>query len=165
MDKMRESVFAIIQEGLPGAAFLDLFSGSGLIGLEAWSRGAASVVLVEKDAGKRQVLLANAALAEGCAQVRIMPAERYLKFAAGGPFDFIFLDPPFPYRFKAQLLGMVGESRLLAEGGMAIMHHPKEDALPKETPALAQTDLRAYGRSLVSFYKRRQAPDCNHGPH
>jgi 16S rRNA (guanine(966)-N(2))-methyltransferase RsmD len=155
MDKMRESVFAIIQARLPGTAFLDLFSGSGVIGLEAWSRGAASVVMVEKDAGKRRVLTENAALAGGLAKVHIMPAERYLKFSGGGPFDFIFLDPPFPYRFKAQLLDMIGASGLLAEGGAAMIHHPREEEMPENTPALLRTDRRVYGRSLVSFYQRR----------
>ncbi|MDR1180277.1 MAG: 16S rRNA (guanine(966)-N(2))-methyltransferase RsmD [Spirochaetales bacterium] len=155
MDKMRESVFAIIQARLPEAAFLDLFSGSGIIGLEAWSRGASSIVLVEKDSGKRRILLKNAALAEGSAKVHIMPVERYLKFASAGPFDFIFLDPPFPYRFRTQLLDMIGESRLLTESGALLIHHPREDALPEKTPRLVRTDRRLYGRSTVCFYTRK----------
>ncbi|MDR1932694.1 MAG: 16S rRNA (guanine(966)-N(2))-methyltransferase RsmD [Spirochaetales bacterium] len=154
MDKMRESIFAIIQEELPGASFLDLFSGSGVIGLEAWSRGAQKIVMVEKDRGKRHILAENAALAEGNAVVHIMPVERYLKFMTEGPFNFIFLDPPFPYRFKAQLLDMAGEPQLLAEGGSVLIHHPKEDKLPEKTTALLQTDRRVYGRSVVRFYKR-----------
>jgi 16S rRNA (guanine(966)-N(2))-methyltransferase RsmD len=154
MDKMRESVFAIIQGNLPGAAFLDLFSGSGVIGLEAWSRGAEKIVMVEKDKGKRHILAENAGLAEGNAVVHIMPVERYIKFAKAGPFNFIFLDPPFPYRFKAQLLEMIGQSRLLAEGGAVLIHHPKEEELPEKPAGLAQTDRRAYGRSIVCFYKK-----------
>ncbi|MCL1818682.1 MAG: RsmD family RNA methyltransferase, partial [Spirochaetaceae bacterium] len=116
MDSMRESVFAVLRGELPGAAFLDLFSGSGIVGLEAWSRGAASVVMVEKDAGKKRILAENAALAEGAARVHIMPVERYIKFVKAGPFDIVFLDPPFSYRFKGQLLRMLAASSLLAEG-------------------------------------------------
>jgi 16S rRNA (guanine(966)-N(2))-methyltransferase RsmD len=154
MDKMRESVFAIIQDRLPGAAFLDLFSGSGIIALEALSRGAASAVIVEKDKGKKRVLVENAALAAGRAAVHIMPVERYIKFAKAGPFDIIFLDPPFPYKFKAQLLSMIAAGGLLADGGLVIIHHPKEDKLPAAIAGLTQKDLRVYGRSLVAFYEK-----------
>jgi 16S rRNA (guanine(966)-N(2))-methyltransferase RsmD len=154
MDKMRESIFAVLLPGLEGASFLDLFSGSGIVGLEAWSRGAAPVVLVEKDPAKRRVLTENAALAEGGAKVHIMPVERYLKFAREGPFDFVFLDPPFPYRFKPQLLEMLDASGLLAEGGAVIIHHPREDALPETAGGLTQTGMKTYGRSLVRFYAK-----------
>jgi 16S rRNA (guanine(966)-N(2))-methyltransferase RsmD len=154
MDKMRESVFAVLLSRLAGASFLDLFSGSGIIGLEAWSRGAAPVVLVEKDPVKRRVLTENAALAEGGATVHIMPVERYVKFAREGPFDFVFLDPPFAYRFKAQLLDMLDASGLLAEGGAVIIHHPREDALPETAGGLVQTGIRTYGRSVVRFYTK-----------
>jgi 16S rRNA (guanine(966)-N(2))-methyltransferase RsmD len=154
MDKMRESVFAIIQAELPGAAFLDLFSGSGVIGIEAWSRGAEKIVMVEKDKGKRHILTENASLAEGNALVHIMPVERYIKYMTDGPFNFIFLDPPFPYRFKAQLLDMIGRSQLLAEDGQVLIHYPKEDNLPETPAGLLRADRRVYGRSVVGFYKR-----------
>ena len=154
MDRMRESVFAILQNDLPGAAFLDLFSGSGVVGLEAWSRGAASVVMVEKDAGKRRILVENAALAEGGARVCIMPVERYIKFIKAGPFDIVFLDPPFSYRFKEELLRMLATSPLLAEGGLVLIHYPGEEKLPEDVGGLARKDLRIYGRSHVGFYRR-----------
>ena len=155
MDRMRESVFAVLRGLLPGAAFLDLFSGSGIVGLEAWSRGAASVALVEKDAGKRRILAENAALAEGGARVHIMPAERFIKFSKAGPFDIVFLDPPFPYRYKEQLLRMLASSPLLAENGLVLIHYPGEEELPENIPGLARTDLRVYGRSRVGFYRRK----------
>jgi 16S rRNA (guanine(966)-N(2))-methyltransferase RsmD len=154
MDKMRESVFAILGGRLGGASFLDLFSGSGIIGIEAWSRGAGEVVLVEKDPGKKQILLRNAELAEGHAKVHIMPVERYIKYGKEGPFDFIFLDPPFPYRFKTQLLEMIAASRLLGDGGIVLIHHPQENDLPEEAGNLKLSDKRAYGRSVVRFYRR-----------
>ncbi len=156
MDKMRESVFAILGGNLEGSTFLDLFSGSGVVGIEAWSRGARDVVLVEKDAAKRRILAENALLTEGGAKIRIMPVERYLKFAKEGPFDYVFLDPPFPYRFKAQLLHLLAGSDLLAPGGVALIHHPREDRLPEEAGGLVLFDRREYGRSVVRFYRRRE---------
>ena len=153
MDKMRESVFAILGGTLGGATFLDLFSGSGIVGIEAYSRGASEVVLVEKDPAKRRILLENATLAEGHAKVHIMPVERYIKFGKEGPFDFVFLDPPFPYKFKRELLEMLEASNLLKGSGTALIHSPQEDRLPEEVGRLGMTDLRKYGRSIVRFYQ------------
>jgi 16S rRNA (guanine(966)-N(2))-methyltransferase RsmD len=156
MDRMRESLFAVLGPSLSGAAFLDLFSGSGIVGLEAASRGASPVVMVEKDAAKKFVLRENAALAHG-ARTRIMPVERYIKFAQDGPFDIVFLDPPFAYRFKAQLLEMLASSPLLAGSALVLMHHPAQDTLPEKAGALVRSEVRVYGRSHVSFY-RKTAP-------
>ena len=158
MDKMRESVFAVLGGSLGGGSFLDLFSGSGIIGLEAWSRGAGNVVLVEKDPGKKRTLLKNAELAEGHAKVHIIPVERYIKYGREGPFDYIFLDPPFPYRFKTQLLEMIAASNLLEDGGTLLIHHPQENDLPEEIGNLKQRDKRSYGRSVVRFYRREARP-------
>jgi 16S rRNA (guanine(966)-N(2))-methyltransferase RsmD len=155
MDKMRESVFAILGGSLGGGSFLDLFSGSGIIGIEAWSRGAGEVVLVEKDPGKKRTLLQNAELVDGGhAKIHIMPVERYIKFCKEGPFDYIFLDPPFPYRFKTQLLEMIAASNLLGDAGTLLIHHPRENTLPDRTNGLVLSDRRIYGRSVVSFYRR-----------
>ena len=77
MERMRESLFAILGE-LTGVSFLDLFSGSGLVGLEAYSRGARPVVLVERDAGKRRTIAANLAGLDPLPRVIVAPVERFL---------------------------------------------------------------------------------------
>jgi 16S rRNA G966 N2-methylase RsmD len=87
-----------------------------------------------------------------------MPVERYIKFSSAGPFDFIFLDPPFPYTFRRQLLEMIAESSLLARDAAVLIHYPKDDPLPREIASLVQKDLRCYGRSLVGFYGRAEKP-------
>ncbi len=158
MDRMRESVFAILGADLEGASFLDLFSGSGVVGIEAWSRGAARVVLVERDGAKRRVLAENARLTGGAATVRILPVESFIRDGKGGPFDLIFLDPPFPYRFRAQLLERLSASGLLALGAIVMIHHPREEALPEKAGDLVLRQRREYGRSVVSFYRWRESP-------
>lgn len=153
MDRMRESVFAILQPELTGASFLDLFCGSGIIGIEAYSRGASKVVFVEKDPRKRSTLLQNMTLLEGKGILHIMPVERYLRFGKEGPFHQVFLDPPFPYRFRQDLLMLLDRSHLITSGSLVLIHHPKEDPLPDQVGRLHLEQRREYGRSIVSFYR------------
>jgi len=153
MDRMRESIFSILGD-LNGASFLDLFSGSGIIGLEAASRGATRVVFVEKDPVKRKTLVDNISFAECTKKVVILPVERYVMNTAGKEsFDYIFLDPPFPYKFKQDLLERVAKAGILAENGRILIHFPVEDRLPETLPGLRRVDRREFGRSIVSFYK------------
>ena len=73
-------------------------------------------------------------------------------------FDLIFLDPPFPYRFRAQLLERLSASGLLALGAIVMIHHPREEALPEKAGDLVLRQRREYGRSVVSFYRWRESP-------
>jgi 16S rRNA (guanine(966)-N(2))-methyltransferase RsmD len=160
MDRMRESVFAVLGD-LTGRSFLDLFSGSGVIGLEALSRGAFPVELVEKDRQKRAVLLENAALAEEGtgrrAVCRFSPAELFIA-RCKRRFDVIFCDPPFPYRFRREMLQAIADRPLLSGAGLLLIHRPREDPLPPGAGPLVKTGSREYGRSIVDFYARRR--DC-----
>jgi len=152
MDRMRESLFAILGD-LTGLSFLDLFSGSGVIGIEAASRGADPVVLVEQDSHKRHVILRNIQMVETTIRAVTMSAERFIA-ASRSSFDLIFLDPPFRYEHKEHLLERVAAGKLLAPGGRVLIHYPREDALPETIGRLVRRDERSYGRSTVSFYVR-----------
>ncbi len=155
MDMMRESVFNIIAPVLPEKSFLDLFSGSGSIALEAVSRGATSVSLCEKDKAKASLILKNVTLAEELGvhiDCHFVAVELFLK-RYKNQSDFIFLDPPFPYKFRKQLLQTISERNLLSPSGMAIIHHPKEAPLPCTIFSLERFDQREYGRSIVDFFR------------
>ena len=132
MDKMRESVFAILDPVLEGKSFLDLFSGSGTIALEAVSHGANDVSLCEMDKSKAKIVFSNVKMAEEVG-VRIkchfMAVELFLK-RCKGKYDFIFMDPPFPYKFRKELIETAGKRELLNEDGKLLIHYPEEDALP-----------------------------------
>jgi len=154
MDRMRESVFAVLGD-LQGKSFLDLFSGSGIIGLEAASRGASPVVCVEKDAQKRSTLIKNLSIAPERIEVRIFPVELYL-MRTKEAFDIAFCDPPFPYRFRAELCQRVAEGGAVKPGGLFLIHRPDEDPLPESFGPLARVDQRTYGRSIVEFYEKRE---------
>lgn len=155
MDKMRESVFNILSTRLEGKSFLDLFSGSGTIALEAVSHGAKDVTLCEMDKAKAKIIFQNVKMAEEVG-VRInchfMAVELFLK-RHKGQYDFIFFDPPFPYKFRQEIISTAAKRGLLKEGGQLMIHYPAEDALPDKIENLVLTDKRIYGRSIVNFYE------------
>ena len=151
MDRMRESIFAILGD-LSGLSFLDIFSGSGIIALEAASRGAAYIEAVEMDPLKRETLLSNVKISPVRINCRFMPAELYVK-RAKRYFDVIFCDPPFPYRYKWDLVQSIAASALMKEGTRLLLHRPQEDLMEGPLENLVLEDSREYGRSVVNFFQ------------
>lgn len=155
MDKMRESFFAVLGP-LDGKSFLDLFSGSGTIAIEAVSRGAESVVLCEKDKIKIGTLLENVSIIESVTNQKIeckfMAVELFLK-RCKKKFDVIFCDPPFPYKFHEQLVEIVSSRNLLTEDGVLLIHRPSERKMADKIANLCKKDTRVYGHSILEFYK------------
>ena len=158
MDRMRESVFAILHD-ISEVPFLDLFSGSGVIGIEAASRGAEPVVLVEKDYKKKPVLLQNISFVTSDIRPLFMPAERFIRTRDTMQFGYIFLDPPFAYRKKQELLKYVAVSRLCSDGSTVMIHHPSSETMENDISYLHCTDRRVYGGSTVTFYVRNKISD------
>lgn len=153
MDRMRESLFAILGD-LTGKAFLDLFSGSGVCALEAASRGAHPVYLVEKDTVKIETIFKNVAMAPQRIECKFQPVELFLK-RAKIEFDIIYMDPPFPYKYHRELMVSAGRNKVLKTGGLAIIHRPRELAMPDSIGNMERTDQREYGRSIIDFYIKR----------
>ncbi len=154
MDRMRESVFSILGN-VEGLSFLDLFTGSGICGLEAYSRGAYPVCLIEKDPVKFPILLKNVSLAEKRLECKRMPVELFVKKSKTA-FDIIYIDPPFPYRFHLDLLKAISDSAVVKEGSLVLMHRPSEKEMPQTVQTLTKREQRVYGRSVVDFYVKRQ---------
>lgn len=151
MDKMRESIFAILGD-ISGSSFLDLFAGSGSMAIEACSRGAARVTVVERDTSKRPVLKRNLQFVKEPVKIFMIPVERFIA-AARESFDYIFVDAPFPYKHRADLLNRIAVSPLLNPHTMVLFHYPAEDPMPESAALLRRTDLRVFGRSRVAFYR------------
>jgi 16S rRNA (guanine(966)-N(2))-methyltransferase RsmD len=154
MDRMRESVFACLGD-LSGLSFLDIFTGSGIIALEAASRGAVTVEAVEQDRQKREILIENVSISPVRINCRFMSAELYVKRAKNA-FDIIFIDPPFPYRYKWQLAADIASSCLAVNQSKILIHRPREDRLQTDIQYLEKTDSREYGRSVVDFFLTRK---------
>lgn len=153
MDRMRESLFAILGD-LTGYSFLDMFSGSGICALEASSRGADPVFLVEKDPLKIDTIFRNVSIAPHRIECKFMAVELFLKRTKEA-FDIIYFDPPFPYRFHQSLIEMAGKLPVLKPGGLALMHRPRERTMDEHIGCMDRTDQRVYGRSIVDFYTKR----------
>jgi len=151
MDRMRESVFAALGE-LSGLSFVDIFSGSGIIALEAASRGAGYIEAVEMDPLKRKILLENVKISPVRINCHFMSAELYVK-RAKKPFDIIFCDPPFPYKFKWELVMDIAASPLMKTGSRLLLHRPREDYCTISLGNLTMEESREYGRSIVNFLK------------
>lgn len=156
MDRMRESLFSILGP-LDGISFCDLFSGSGCLGLEAASRGAKYVHLVELDRAKKEVLEKNISWAKDNCEFKISYAN-VLKFipSCHEKFDIVYADPPFPMSGKPNILDLVARTEMVIPEGQFIIHIPsnEENQWPEQYKDLVLTDTRRYGRNMIKFYTR-----------
>jgi 16S rRNA (guanine966-N2)-methyltransferase len=154
-DRVKESVFSILNNYLEGVKFLDLFAGTGNVGIEALSRGAGKVIFVEND--KRFCNL----IKENLKKLGV-EKERYeiicddyvnaLKRLAkrGEKFDFIYADPPYEKGFYTRIVHMVKNLELLDEDGLLMLEEPKnEPFLPDDEDWIVER--RGYGTTLVTF--------------
>ena len=154
MDQMRESVFACLGD-LNGRSFADVFAGSGIIALEAASRGASCIEAVENDPLKRKTLLQNVSISPIRIHCRFISAELFVK-RTKTLFNFIFLDPPFPYQFKWDLLNRIAASSLISNESTILLHRPAQDHPSNLDSNLLRYDSREYGRSVVDFFKLKE---------
>ena len=158
-DRVKQTLFAILEPDLPGARVLDLFAGSGAAGLEALSRGAAAVTFIERDAGATAVISRNLAAtrldAIGVAIVR----SDVLTWLGGraapqvAPIDIAIVDPP--YEDTAALNeALVAIQPLLAPGARVVAKHFWREAPPSRVGLLASERERRFGETALTFYRR-----------
>ena len=156
-DRMREALFNVLAARgavLEGCGFLDLFSGSGIMAVEAASRGAATVDLVERDPRKRAWLQRNTSFVDAEVAIHVMPCERYLARAwraAAGGWDLVFADPPYAYRRKSAVLAAVAACARLRAGALVAMHTPAGEVLTPP-PRLSCIDRRRYGGAALALF-------------
>jgi 16S rRNA (guanine966-N2)-methyltransferase len=162
-DRVKQTLFAILEPDLSGAAFLDLFAGSGAAGIEALSRGAASATFVEKDQGAAAVIDANlkaTGLAGPAASIVRWDVVRWLGEAhAGELFDLVLVDPPY---VETELLGRIleilgGQAAPLAPGARVVAKHFWRDRPPERVGMLAAERDRRFGETALTFYRREEA--------
>jgi 16S rRNA (guanine(966)-N(2))-methyltransferase RsmD len=161
-DRVKETLFAILEPELEGAAVADLFAGSGAGGIEALSRGAARAVFVERHAGAARVIAANLRRArlEAAAEVVTRDAIAWLSDPAGaaahGPFDVVLVDPPYEDTpAMRQALELVGPH--VARRGVVVAKHFWRDAPPASIGLLASGRERRFGETALTFYRRAEA--------
>lgn len=149
-DRVKESLFAILSPRMQGARVLDLFCGSGALGLESLSRGAGEVVFNDISKESLTVLKKNLALLGEEGKTVRYGYETCLR-CVGGQFDIIFSDPPYAMDVLPDILRLVRECRVLAEGGMLVHESEREENAPAE--GWEMSDVRRYGRTNLTFWR------------
>jgi len=163
-DRAREALFDILGPRVRGVRFLDLFSGSGAVGIEAFSRGAGKVVLVESDRKALTILIGNLQALELERQIEVVraPWPRGIDQAgtlAGGPFDIAFADPPYATADYPAILdslaGAPGRPSPMDRDGLVILEHEDRAEIPAEGGGFALQRRAVYGRVAFGFYRPR----------
>ena len=161
-DRVKQTLFAILEPDLPGTRFLDLFAGSGAAGIEALSRGAASTTFVEKDQGAAAVIDANlkaTALAGPTAAVVRWDVVRWLDEPhANESFDLVLVDPPYAETdVLARVLERLGaKTAPLGPGARVVAKHFWRDRPPERIGMLAAERDRRFGETALTFYRREE---------
>jgi 16S rRNA (guanine966-N2)-methyltransferase len=161
-DRLRETLFNVLAPRIGGAPFLDLYAGSGAVGLEALSRGAARVAFVERAPAALRVLSGNLARLgiSGGFRVHAKSVSAFLRsFAKSGPkperYEVVFLDPPYDaaeeYAITLGLLGGTAQG-ILAQGAVVIAEHRRKQQLDERYGNLERTRLLEQGDAAMSFY-------------
>ena len=153
MDRVKEALFSSLGSQVPDARVLDLYAGSGALGIESLSRGAASVTFVERGRGALEALRSNLAALEFDGQVVAADVQSF-RGSAAASYDLVFGDPP--YRLSLALVGEVleGASALLANGGVMVVHRQAGEEAPDAPAGTRRVDDRRYGRTQLWIYER-----------
>jgi 16S rRNA (guanine(966)-N(2))-methyltransferase RsmD len=152
-DKLRETLFNILAPRIAGARVLDAYAGTGAVGIEALSRGAAHVTFVERDRRAQALVernLARCGVADGYAIIRASVA-RALDGLPADSFDVMFFDPP--YDAAADDIP-TGAGRLLAPGGTLVLEHARRRASPERLGGLVRSREVASGDSALAWYSK-----------
>lgn len=164
--KVREALFDILRGRIAGSRFLDLYAGTGAIGIDALKEGAVEVVFVESGRESLNKIRQSAEKSGLSEKIRII-TKRVLPFiewadGKGMRFDIIFLDPPYHTDEVISALSAIGKSRILGKEGVVIAEHFKKRELPGSFGKLYKARDYRYGDSVLSLYTEvNNEEDCN----
>jgi 16S rRNA (guanine(966)-N(2))-methyltransferase RsmD len=168
-DRLRETLFNVLGPNLSGSRFLDIFAGTGAVGIEALSRGATEAVFIENHAPAAVLIRRNLESLQITNGAQILPLDalRALeKLAARRKptdplFDFVFVDPPYAEKEQYdRVLGFLGSAPFLGTGSVVIAEHRRTHELPQRFGRLLQTRILRQGDAALSFFEHQAAePD------
>ena len=152
--KIRQALFNILGNKIKGARFLDLFGGTGLMGIEALSRGAGELTTIELDRKFALAISESIKMLSFEADVIIGDVRERMGDLEGSKFDIIFADPPYKSPLAKSVLHLVDRYGLISEDGLLIIEHAKETELTLDKLSLSLINQREYGQTCLSFFKR-----------
>jgi 16S rRNA (guanine(966)-N(2))-methyltransferase RsmD len=158
--KVREALFDIIRKELPESSFLDLYAGTGGVGIEALSRGAGNVVFVEYNALSARMidyLLSEFGFKDRARVVKMNAYDFIIEEAGrGNRYDIIFVDPPYHSEEQMKILPVIGQGDILEKDGTVIAEHFSKIKLPDVVGKLRLLKSYKYGDTTLSFYKAEE---------
>ena len=154
-DRVKEAMFSIIHFEIPGAAVLDLFGGTGQLGIEALSRGAKSAVFVDAGEPACRLIRENLKRTKLEAQGRVIRSD-YLSYLdrTKEQFDIILLDPPYAEVFLESAIKKITEIDILRQDGIIVAERPLGKELPWEFPGYDRSKDYKYGNTLLTIYRK-----------
>ncbi len=161
-DKLREALFSILGRYIEGSKFLDIFAGTGSIGIEALSRGASDVYFIERDKRTCKLIYDNLkTLSVEDNKYRVicsdyMPAIKRLG-SKNLKFDFIYADPPYKSGYYLRIVSLIRNFNLLEDDGLLILEERSKASVLSDNPYLVET--RRYGNSSISFLNFAEKKD------
>ena len=159
-DRVRETLFNWLAARVPGARCLDLFAGSGALGLEALSRGAAHVTFVERDpAAAREIAARLDEWGAAAARVELSDAVRFLNATAADSFDIVFLDPPFASPLLAEAGARLEQGGWLADDALVYVECPAASAAPSVPPRWRPLKAKQAGEVGYHLYSRARGTE------
>lgn len=162
LDKVREAVFSRIGPYFDGGAVLDLFAGSGAVGLEALSRGMDQAVFVDISAQAVSVIRSNAETLNVQDQCQIWKADCFTALRrlaeSGRQFDLVYLDPPYKRQQLQKVMTLLSELKLVGDQGRVILESLKEDTFDDQIDDLIKEKEAVYGISRISYYRKEGKP-------
>ena len=156
-DRVKEALFSIIQFDIPGTNVLDLFGGTGQLGIEALSRGAKYATFVDERQDACNLIKENLKRTNLLPLAQVLRADyaSYLR-TCSEKFDIILLDPPYAEVFLENSLKMITEIDILQSGGIIVTERPLEKELLFESPGYIRSKDYKYGNTLLSLYRKER---------
>lgn len=159
-DKVKESIYNIINPYIYDARFLDLFSGTGNMGLEAVSRGAEKAVLVEKHRPCFKIIQDNITKTRLGDRVELLKSDVYTAIkrlsSENEKFDIIFMDPPYSKDLVRPCLEGISNGNLLDDDGIIIIEHDTKDLIEDKIGNLVKYREKKYGNTMISFFSKEE---------
>ena len=156
-DMVREALFSILTGRIVDCKFLDLFAGSGAIGIEALSRGASESYFADINPQCIRVIKENIAKAnfEDDSHVYNLDYKQVLKKLRGNKFDIIFIDPPYNKGMGVDAINLISDYDLLSDDGIVILETDTNEEVPEEIGDLEVYNNKRYGRNILNLFKRK----------
>ena len=154
-DRVREDIFNILSTGVAGARFLDLYAGTGCVGIEAVSRGARVVTFVDSLPMSVRIIRQNCerlGIQESAVRMLQMDARGFIRSLKSGKFDIIFIDPPYGSDLFDETVDLIGEGGIVASGGIVVGQSDREVQVTNRGQIVCMRQLKC-GKTWISFWE------------